>query len=138
MSVEDVIVGAGTTLHAGDTAILQFTTADWSTGRVLDRVQGGQAAVQTRIDLDEVVPGWWQGMPGMRVGGRRTITATPELALNGIGTPPVVLNSRTYFYVIDLLRVEPQAPPGIPEYSRSTMPLIYVIEPFPAAAPAPA
>jgi peptidylprolyl isomerase len=123
MSTEDIVVGDGPVLSAGDTAVLQFTVADWTTGRVLARVQGGQAAVRGQIDLGQVIPGWWQGMPGMRVGGRRALTLIPEMVVGPLGAPPEVFNNLTYYYVVDLLRVEPLEPLGPPPFSGPRMSL---------------
>lgn len=125
ISVEDVVTGDGPVLHAGDTAVLQYIVADWTTGEVLGRVHGGPGAVQIRIDHPDVVPGWWQGMQGMRVGGRRALTLIPEMAAGPVGSPPTVYNNKTYYYIVDLLGVTPQTPPGPPPLTGGvTMPLI--------------
>jgi peptidylprolyl isomerase len=52
-----------------------------------------------------VIPGWEQGVEGMKVGGRRQLTIPPELAYGEAGSPPAIPPNETLVFVIDLLEV---------------------------------
>ena len=50
-----------------------------------------------------VIPGWDQGVEGMKVGGRRELIIPPELAYGPEGSPPAIGPNETLIFVIDLL-----------------------------------
>jgi peptidylprolyl isomerase len=50
------------------------------------------------------VAGWQQGIPGMKVGGRRQLVIPPELAYGPAGSGHR-LSGKTLIFVIDLLGV---------------------------------
>lgn len=101
--IRDVRVGDGETLEAGDTAIADYHGTIYQSGRFFDGSWEREAA-EFRIDSGVVVDGWWQGLPGMRVGGRRTLVIPPALAYRDQATPTIPANSTLYF-TVDLLGV---------------------------------
>ena len=52
-----------------------------------------------------MIPGWDQGVEGMKVGGRRELIIPPELAYGPEGAPPAIGPNETLIFVIDLLEV---------------------------------
>ncbi|WP_044990590.1 FKBP-type peptidyl-prolyl cis-trans isomerase, partial [Prescottella equi] len=52
--------------------------------------------------LNRLIPGWQEGIPGMKVGGRRKLTVPPELAYGPAGGGHQ-LSGKTLVFVIDLL-----------------------------------
>ena len=54
----------------------------------------------------QVIQGWDQGIPGMRVGGRRQLTIPPDLGYGAQGQPPDILPNETLIFVVDLLKVQ--------------------------------
>lgn len=107
--VRDVHKGTGPVIHAGDSGIFEFIATDWISGRAIESAWHKRRPFETRVEHDVVIDGWWQGIPGMRVGGERRILIPPSL---GFTTNPVLQGHTTYFDVV-LNQVIPQRPAGL-------------------------
>ena len=79
--------GDGETPQTGQTCIVHYTgwlhdsTKPDAKGNVFD-----SGTITTRLGAGQVIRGWDQGIPGMRVGGQRRLIIPPELAY-GNSTP---------------------------------------------------
>ncbi|HSO36113.1 MAG TPA: FKBP-type peptidyl-prolyl cis-trans isomerase [Labilithrix sp.] len=77
--VQDLVVGTGLEAAAGDKVSVHYvgTLLD---GKPFDSSrERGQPFVYT-LGSGSVIKGWEQGIPGMRVGGKRKLTIPPSLA----------------------------------------------------------
>ncbi len=109
--IRDVRTGVGPALQSGDRGQFDFIGTNWVTGRPLDSSWHRKRAFETQIEHGVVIDGWWQGIPGMRVGGERRILIPPALGF----TQSLVSGLRgatTYFDVV-LLQIDPQRPRGL-------------------------
>jgi peptidylprolyl isomerase len=52
-----------------------------------------------------VIPGWDQGVAGMKVGGRRKLVIPPHLAYGDGGAGGVIKPGETLVFVVDLVGV---------------------------------
>lgn len=109
--VKDVVTGDGAEVQAGDTAVVEFVLSDWVTGKEIDASWGKKRPYETQIESTVVIAGWAQGVPGMRVGGRRTLLIPPALGFTSNPNPDVA-NKATYFDIV-LLGVRPATPAGV-------------------------
>ena len=50
-----------------------------------------------------MIPGWDQGIEGMKVGGRRELIIPPDLGYGAQGQPPEIPPNETLIFVVDLL-----------------------------------
>ena len=74
----------------------------WSSGVLVESSwDSGQTAT---FPLSGVIAGWQQGIPGMKVGGRRKLTIPPEMAYGAAGSGHR-LSGKTLVFIIDLLAV---------------------------------
>src|SRR3546814_13460995 len=53
------------------------------------------------------IKGWDQGIPGMKVGGRRILVIPPDLGYGAAGSPPKIPADAPLVFVIDLKKVTP-------------------------------
>jgi FKBP-type peptidyl-prolyl cis-trans isomerase len=53
-----------------------------------------------------VIPGWDQGVAGMKVGGRRELIIPPSLGYGAAGAPPAIPPNETLVFVVDLEAIE--------------------------------
>ena len=98
--IEDIVVGGGDEAQAGGMVKVHYLGVDYQTGEEFDSSwDRGEAA---EFPLAGLIEGWQEGIPGMKVGGRRQLTIPPEKAYGpaGGGHP---LSGRTLVFIIDLL-----------------------------------
>ena len=98
----DIVEGNGATALSSSTVTAQYVLMSWKTGKVL---QSSWSSGPFTAPLSGVIPGWQQGIPGMKVGGRRLLVIPPALAYGAAGGGPVGPNE-TLVFVVDLLGVK--------------------------------
>ena len=102
LGVEDLVVGEGEEAVAGSKVAVHYVGVAFSTGEEFDASWNrGEPA---RFPLRGLIRGWQEGIPGMRVGGRRQLVVPPDLAYGPAGGGHR-LSGRTLVFVIDLLDV---------------------------------
>jgi peptidylprolyl isomerase len=113
--VKDVRKGTGQEIHAGDTAIVEFVLSDYNSGRLIDKSWGKKRPYEVKIEKNVVIDGWWQGVPGMRVGGRRVLIIPPSLGFTNNPNPRVA-GKTTYFDIVllGIIRAQPGETPAQP------------------------
>ncbi len=101
--IKDIKVGQGAAATAASTVTVQYVGVSWSTKQQFDSSwDRGEPAT---FALSQVVPGWQQGIPGMKVGGRRELIIPPALGYGAAGAPPDIKPNETLVFIIDLLKV---------------------------------
>jgi FKBP-type peptidyl-prolyl cis-trans isomerase len=74
----DTVVGTGAEAKAGDKVTAHYTGAVAATGVIFQSsLDAGQPIL---FGLDQVIKGWSEGVPGMKVGGKRRLVIPAELA----------------------------------------------------------
>ncbi len=109
--IRDIRVGDGEEIQAGDTAIVDYYGALYSNGRKFDASWDRREPLEIGIDQGGVIAGWWQGIPGMRIGGRRVLIIPPALGYGDQEQAAIPRNS-TLFFVVDLLGIRRAQPAG--------------------------
>lgn len=87
---DDITVGDGEVVQAGDTITIHYTGALASNGQVFDSsVDRGEPST---FELDGLIEGWREGIPGMKVGGKRRLFIPAAMgygeAGSGANIPP--------------------------------------------------
>jgi peptidylprolyl isomerase len=105
--VKDIEEGDGAEAKAGDTVSVQYVGESWSTGEEFDSSWSRNAEpFEFQLGGGMVIPGWDEGVQGMKVGGRRELVIPPDLAYGPQGQPPTIAPNETLVFVIDLEKVE--------------------------------
>lgn len=99
--ITDLVVGDGVEATPGDQVLVHYVGVDFETGEQFDASWDRGEAI--RFPLTGLIAGWQEGIPGMRVGGRRQLVIPPALAYGESGGHR--LAGRTLVFVIDLLAV---------------------------------
>jgi peptidylprolyl isomerase len=103
--VEDQIVGDGPQAVAGSTVLAHYVGVAHSTGEEFDASWNRGEPLRFQLGAGQVIAGWDQGLQGMRVGGRRTITIPPHLGYGDRGAGGAIKGGETLIFVVDLVDV---------------------------------
>ena len=106
--IEDLVVGSGSSVDVGDFLIMDYVGVSYSTGLQFDASWDRGSPFPFELGAGRVIQGWDQGIVGMAVGGRRSLTIPPDLAYgeNGSGSGSIGPNE-TLVFVVDLLASVP-------------------------------
>ena len=100
--IEDIIVGDGAEVQPGDTVTIHYVGVEFEEGEEFDSSWGrGEPAT---FPLGMLVKGWQEGIPGMKLGGRRALICPPHMAYGPAGAGHF-LSGKTLIFVIDLLGI---------------------------------
>lgn len=94
--INDIEVGEGGAVEADDTITVHYTGWLASTGQPFESSRGQEPPT---FSLGELIPGWQQGLIGMRVGGIRELGIPAELAYGASGSGSVPPNSDLIFEI---------------------------------------
>jgi len=100
--IGDIVVGEGSECAPGQKVTVHYLGVDFETGEEFDSSWSRGQTIE--FPLQGLIAGWQEGIPGMRVGGRRKLTIPPELAYGPAGGGHR-LSGRTLIFVIDLIGV---------------------------------
>ncbi len=101
--VADLVVGDGAEAMPGDKVEVHYVGVDLESGEEFD--SSWNRAQSIDFPLGSLIAGWQQGIPGMRVGGRRQLVSPSDLGYGARGAPPVIKANETLVFVVDLLGV---------------------------------
>jgi peptidylprolyl isomerase len=100
--VKDLIKGTGPAATATSTVTVQYVGILYKGGKQFDASWNDGNGQPTTLPLTGVIKGWQEGIPGMRVGGRRELIIPPSLGYGASGSPPKIPSNATLEFVIDL------------------------------------
>ena len=86
-------------------SLVQYVGVDFESDEEFDSSWSRNEPFPFTLGNSEVIPGWDQGVEGMKVGGRRELVIPPDLAYGEAGSPPSIGPNETLVFVIDLLEV---------------------------------
>lgn len=98
--IEDIVVGNGAEAAPGALVNVHYLGVDYDSGAEFD--SSWNRGEPLEFPLDGLIAGWQDGIPGMKVGGRRQLVIPPELAYGPAGTGHQ-LAGKTLVFMIDLL-----------------------------------
>jgi peptidylprolyl isomerase len=102
---KDLIVGTGPEAKAGETVTVNYVGVLYKGGKEFDASWKRNEPFSFALGKGQVIPGWDQGVAGMKVGGRRELIIPSELAYKAQGSPPTIPPNAPLVFVVDLLGV---------------------------------
>ena len=102
--VSDLITGTGAAVKTGDKLTMQYVLATYSSRKVIQSSWTSQPFSLT-LGVTPLIPGWDQGLLGMRVGGRREMIIPPSLGYGARSPGAGISKNDTLVFVVDLLKI---------------------------------
>ena len=100
--VKDLLKGTGPAAKAGSTVTVQYVGVLYKGGKQFDASWNDGSGKPVTLPLTGVIKGWQQGIPGMKVGGRRELIIPASLGYGAQGSPPKIPANAALVFVIDL------------------------------------
>jgi FKBP-type peptidyl-prolyl cis-trans isomerase FkpA len=110
LEIVDDVVGTGPESKKGDTVKVHYT-GTLLNGKQFDSSRG-KDPFQVTIGQGQVIKGWDEGLPGMKVGGKRTLTIPWQLAYGDKGSGATIPPKAALKFEVELMEIVPPAGPG--------------------------
>jgi FKBP-type peptidyl-prolyl cis-trans isomerase len=108
----DIKVGDGAEARAGRVVRVHYTgwlydaSRDDKRGNKFDSSKDGNTPFDFTLGEREVIPGWDEGVAGMKVGGVRVLTIPPAMGYGARGAGGVIPPNATLVFEVELLEVK--------------------------------
>jgi FKBP-type peptidyl-prolyl cis-trans isomerase len=103
LKIKDIECGEGDEAAPGDILVVHYTGM-LEDGTVFDSSEGGEP-FPFQLGVGMVIQGWEQGIEGMKVGGKRELTISPDLGYGEAGFPPDIPPNATLKYEVELVEI---------------------------------
>jgi FKBP-type peptidyl-prolyl cis-trans isomerase len=108
----DVKVGTGAEAAFGNEVLVHYTgwiydeNRSQHRGREFDSSRDRNEPIAFKLGAGEVIRGWDEGVNGMKVGGRRTLTIPPEMAYAEKGLGELIPPNAILIFDVELVDVK--------------------------------
>ena len=106
LGIDDLTLGEGDEATAGQKVTVHYVGVSFLTGEQFDASWDRGQPFEFKLGKGQVIPGWDQGVAGMRVGGRRQLTIPSAMAYGARGAGGVIEPHEPLVFVVDLLAVD--------------------------------
>jgi peptidylprolyl isomerase len=106
LGIDDIVVGEGEEATSGSKVSVHYVGVAFSDGQEFDASWNRGQPFEFKLGQGQVIPGWDQGVQGMRVGGRRKLTIPSAMAYGARGAGGVIKPHEPLVFVVDLLSVD--------------------------------
>ena len=105
LGIDDLTVGDGDEATPGAKVTVHYVGVSFLTGEQFDASWDRGQPFEFKLGKGQVIPGWDQGVAGMKVGGRRRLTIPSAMAYGARGAGDVIKPHEPLVFVVDLLAV---------------------------------
>ena len=110
--VTDLVEGSGDEAVNGSIVSLQYVGVLAADGSQFDASwDRGATPITVNLGAGQVIPGWDQGIVGMKLGGRRVLQIPAAMAYGESAPSPAIPANSDLVFIVDLVEVQPPPPP---------------------------
>ncbi len=113
--IEDLVVGTGADVTAESSVTVHYIGVACSSGKVFDSSYSRNETFPLEYVPAsggwQVIPGWNEGIPGMKVGGQRLLGIPPSLAYGPVAQGDAIAPDETLWFVVEAVEVTAPAEP---------------------------
>ena len=103
---DEIVEGDGAEAKAGDEIEVEYVGVAQSTGTEFDSSWERDEPFSFPLGGGQVIPGWDEGLVGMKEGGRRLLVIPGDQAYGPTGQPPDIGPDETLVFAVDLVSVK--------------------------------
>jgi cyclophilin family peptidyl-prolyl cis-trans isomerase/FKBP-type peptidyl-prolyl cis-trans isomerase len=109
--ITDLVEGEGEAAEEGDTVTVDYVGVRSADGTEFDNSYDRGQPFTVTLGAGQVIPGWDQGLVGVKVGGRRQLDIPADLAYGDSGAGGVIQPGDALTFVVDVVDIEFAPPP---------------------------
>jgi peptidylprolyl isomerase len=102
LKVRDIVEGTGAEAKAGDTVTVDYVGVLYKNGKQFDASWDHGQPATFAVGVGQLIKGWDEGIPGMKVGGRRELIIPSDLAYGSQGAGADIPPNAPLIFVVDL------------------------------------
>ncbi|MEH3055133.1 MAG: FKBP-type peptidyl-prolyl cis-trans isomerase [Patulibacter minatonensis] len=102
---KDIVVGTGATVKSGDSLTAQYVGVAWGGNNQFDASwDRGKDPTSFTLAKGSVIDGWTEGLPGMKVGGRRLLIVPPAKGYGDQAQGADIPAGETLVFIVDAVK----------------------------------
>ena len=105
LEIHDDVVGTGAEAKTGKKVKVHYT-GTLLNGEKFDSSRDRNEPFEFTLGQGQVIKGWDEGVVGMKVGGKRTLTIPSDLGYGDKGSPPKIPPNATLHFIIELKKIK--------------------------------
>jgi FKBP-type peptidyl-prolyl cis-trans isomerase len=103
----DIVVGKGQEAKSGDTVVVHYE-GRLENGEKFDASKDHGQPFTFKLGAGRVIKGWDDGVPGMKIGGKRKLVIPPSLGYGARGAGAKIPPNSTLVFEVELLEIKAQ------------------------------
>ena len=115
LEIEELEEGTGPEAQEGDTIQVRYTGTLLADGTEFDSNVGQGPALPVQLGAGSVIPGFDQGLVGIKEGGKRKLTFPSDLGYGAEGQPPTIPPDAALVFEVEAESIEPAGSGAAPQ-----------------------
>lgn len=102
--IEDIQVGEGAEVKKGDKVLMHYS-GTLENGQKFDSSYDRGQPFECQIGVGMLIRGWDEGVPGMKIGGKRKLSISPQMGYGEHGVPGAIPPNATLLFDVEVVDI---------------------------------